>query len=104
MHRIFIDGLLSPVTINLEVALRYLRYVLEPRVMWTDAVCINQGDIEERGSQVLHMGSVYSGVSRVVAWLGEDYEDSDLAFDAFSRLYQEMKMNTGILKRTPPFP
>lgn len=70
MRQIFIDGVASLVTMNLEVALRYLRHVSEKRVMWIDAICINQRDIEERGS-VMHMGSVYSGASRVIAWLGE---------------------------------
>lgn len=34
----------------------------------------------------MHMGSVYSRASRVVVWLGEEYEDSDLAFDSFEAL------------------
>ncbi|CAG8958801.1 hypothetical protein HYFRA_00011752 [Hymenoscyphus fraxineus] len=86
MREVFIDGVLSSVTINLEVALRYLRYKSEPRVMWIDAICINQKDNDERGSQVMHMGSVYSMASRVVAWLGGEHDDSDLAFDAFQAL------------------
>ncbi|CAG8983142.1 hypothetical protein HYALB_00004585 [Hymenoscyphus albidus] len=86
MREVLIDGVLSSVTINLEVALRYLRYKPEPRVMWIDAICINQKDLDERGSQVMHVGSVYSMASRVVAWLGEEYEDSNLAFDAFGAL------------------
>lgn len=41
MRGIFVDGVPSSVTINLEVALRYLRDTSEPRVMWIDAVYIN---------------------------------------------------------------
>ncbi|KAF7914568.1 uncharacterized protein EAF01_000974 [Botrytis porri] len=39
-----------PVTTNLESALRYLRYRDLPRVLWIDAICINQEDIPERDS------------------------------------------------------
>ncbi|KAK4985167.1 hypothetical protein LTR66_008260 [Elasticomyces elasticus] len=38
---------------------------------WVDAVCINQGDIEERARQVVVMDQIYSGASTVIAWLGE---------------------------------
>ncbi|KAK6596611.1 ankyrin and HET domain-containing protein [Botrytis cinerea] len=42
-----------------------------PRVLWIDAICINQEDIPERNSQVKYMGTIYSKSSIVLAWLGE---------------------------------
>lgn len=105
-HRqIFIDGRPSLITSNLEVALRYLRHTSQPRVMWIDAICINQGDIPERNTQVMHMGDVYSGASRVIAWLGEEDEDSKLAFDALEALpgdaqsHWDFRQNTSLDKK-----
>ncbi|KAH8601332.1 heterokaryon incompatibility protein-domain-containing protein, partial [Bisporella sp. PMI_857] len=54
------------ITNNLHLALRYLRYPSASRVMWIDAICINQLDNEERGHQVQHMRSIYQNSTRVV--------------------------------------
>ncbi|CAM1509902.1 Fc.00g002370.m01.CDS01 [Cosmosporella sp. VM-42] len=58
------------VTENLHHALRRLRLVSEKRLVWVDAICINQNDIIERAQQVQIMGDVYRIASRVVAYLG----------------------------------
>jgi hypothetical protein len=67
--RIRLDNCLFPVRRNLLLALRALRGVTE-RILWIDALCINQEDIEERGSQVQIMGSIYAGAQCVLSWLG----------------------------------
>jgi hypothetical protein len=85
-RQIFIDGLSKRVTRNLEIALRHLRYVSRPRVLWIDAICINQKNIAERSVQVMHMGEVYTKAASVIAWLGEESNDSNLAFDALNAL------------------
>lgn len=66
------------VTTNLYAALRRLRDPDVERIIWIDAISINQEDIEERGSQVQFMASIYSFASRVIVWLGED--DNGAAF------------------------
>jgi hypothetical protein len=52
--------------------LRYLRPTRGIRLIWVDAICINQNDTVERGSQVAKMGQIYSQCSQVVVWLGSD--------------------------------
>ncbi|KAJ8115999.1 hypothetical protein OPT61_g2479 [Boeremia exigua] len=42
----------------------------EPLYWWTDAICINQEDIDEKSIQVPRMGELYSMASRVWVWLG----------------------------------
>ncbi|KAH8890584.1 HET-domain-containing protein [Thozetella sp. PMI_491] len=63
---VLMDGEIAHVTRNLEKALRRLRHHNRPRLLWADAVCINQDDKEERTSQVRLMGSIYSMADSVV--------------------------------------
>jgi hypothetical protein len=53
-------------------AIRRLRLEKETLVIWIDAVCINQDDLEERAHQVTLMTQIYSLASTVHIWLGED--------------------------------
>ncbi|KUJ08242.1 heterokaryon incompatibility, partial [Mollisia scopiformis] len=59
-----------PITRNLEVALRHLRYSVRRRVLWVDAICINQRDDEEKGRQLPRMGDIYQRARSVAIWLG----------------------------------
>ncbi|KAJ3572200.1 hypothetical protein NPX13_g5130 [Xylaria arbuscula] len=68
-------------TENLESALRNLRHHDRPRVLWIDAMCINQSNVTERNSQVQKMGLIYGRSQRVVVWLGPESEDSSDAID-----------------------
>jgi hypothetical protein len=51
------------VTVNCENALRALRHKTSPRVLWIDAICINQAtessDLKEKSNQIKLMGQVY---------------------------------------------
>jgi hypothetical protein len=62
------------ITPNLATLLRELRRrqrVTGERVwMWTDQICINQADVNERNSHVAIMGDIYERCSDVFAWLG----------------------------------
>ncbi|EEU41820.1 uncharacterized protein NECHADRAFT_54101, partial [Fusarium vanettenii 77-13-4] len=60
-----------PVTENLYAALSRLRDHSLQRVIWTDAICINQGDMKERERQVQSMAKIYAGANRVIVWLEE---------------------------------
>ncbi|KAF2802364.1 uncharacterized protein BDZ99DRAFT_401670, partial [Mytilinidion resinicola] len=55
---------------NLEEALRSLRSETTPRAIWTDAICIDQSNIQERGHQIGLMQNIHSFASNVVIWLG----------------------------------
>jgi len=82
---IMLDGHPFKVTINLQAALRSLRKS-EPRVMWIDAICINQADWAERAAQVLHLRAIYKLAKRVVAWLGEETERTKSAYQLCEEL------------------
>ncbi|KAI3318840.1 HET-domain-containing protein [Xylariaceae sp. AK1471] len=67
------------ITMSLESALLNLRLDSEPRMLWVDAICINQGDLVERGRQVVLMEQIYRNASKTVVYLGDKSADSDLA-------------------------
>jgi hypothetical protein len=56
---------------NLGAALRRLRSRLADCVLWVDALCINQGDLDERNAQVLIMADIYRSAKQVKVYLGE---------------------------------
>lgn len=50
----------------------YLRPRRGARLVWIDALCINQADNGERQTQVARMGEIYLRCMRAVVWLGDD--------------------------------
>ncbi|KAF5228421.1 hypothetical protein FAUST_11090 [Fusarium austroamericanum] len=66
---------------NLASALRQLRHPKEERIIWCDAICINQQDLAERSSQVRRMSEVYTLANRVIIWLGPETSWSTVAMN-----------------------
>ncbi|KAF5563133.1 ACB 4-hydroxyacetophenone monooxygenase [Fusarium phyllophilum] len=66
---------------NLFDALLHLRDPSIERILWIDAVCINQEDKTEKGHQVQSMAKIYAKATRVIVWLGKATSDIDQAFD-----------------------
>lgn len=70
---IFCNEVPTRLTQNLLEALRRIRHPSKPRVVWADAICINQDDNAEKGHQVAFMGQIYSRARRVLIHMaGED--------------------------------
>jgi hypothetical protein len=78
---IFIHGHSFDVTVNLRAALSHLRNHTIERILWVDAICIRQEDEEEKEKQIQSMAKIYGQANRVVVWLGEAADDSDLALE-----------------------
>ncbi|KAF5530822.1 het-domain-containing protein [Fusarium phyllophilum] len=76
---ISIDDRELPITANCHLALVQLRDSFIDRVLWADAICIDQSNIKERGKQVRIMAEVYCKARQVIVWLGEATSDSDVA-------------------------
>jgi hypothetical protein len=81
---IFIQSLRFDITKNLHAALLQLRNHTIERVMWVDAICIDQENLEEKAEQVQIMARIYGQANRVIVWLGEAAENSDKALDKIS--------------------
>lgn len=48
-----------------------------PLLIWTDALCINQKDVQEKAQQIPRMGTIYSQAMEVLVWLGMEPELQD---------------------------
>lgn len=71
-----VDGVELRVPNSLELCLRQLRTQLRHpeyspvRALWTDSICIDQANLEERAVQVANMGTIYRRCSLMHIWLG----------------------------------
>jgi hypothetical protein len=74
---ITVDNQNLHITQNLYTVLLRLQDHSCPRVIWVDAICINQGNNREKEDQIPLMAEIYAKSSRVVVWLGEAEDDSD---------------------------
>ncbi|KAH7070389.1 ankyrin repeat-containing domain protein, partial [Paraphoma chrysanthemicola] len=68
--QIILNGERFMLTENLYSALQSLRFEDKDRILWIDAICIDQSHIAERNHQVSHMASIYRDADRVLFWLG----------------------------------
>jgi hypothetical protein len=59
---------------GLAIVLTRLRRANETRIVWADALCIDQSNNEEKSRQVPIVGSIYSMAKRTVVWLGNGDE------------------------------
>ena len=83
---------LVPVTPNLKEALiRHTQLAQDysfPGLLWVDAICINQDDLEEKSSQLSLMKDIYAQARATSVSLGRASRHSLKAFEAISRLSQ----------------
>lgn len=72
--RIFLGNAWTPfaITSNCAAALRRLRSSGSTRVIWIDAICIDQANNGERSHQVSMMRDIYSRAESVAIYLGGD--------------------------------
>lgn len=65
-----IDGKPFLIRRNLAAFLRYASRYLANRLLWIDAICINQENVLERNHQVRQMIDIYKSAELVLTWLG----------------------------------
>ncbi|KAK7183183.1 heterokaryon incompatibility [Paraphaeosphaeria sporulosa] len=66
---IVLDGKILKITDNLYSALMAFSRPYGVRVLWADAICINQTDTTEKSQQVALMAEIYSKANLVQVWL-----------------------------------
>ncbi|MCJ1249510.1 hypothetical protein MMC30_006735 [Trapelia coarctata] len=77
------------ITNNLHTALQYLRYVDKERILWVDAICIDQTNNAEKSKQIPLMAKIYGIASNVLVWLGPADSATDKAFDLMDDMYRD---------------
>jgi ankyrin repeat protein len=92
--KIAVNGSIMHVTSNLYTALQHLRFEDQDRILWIDAICIDQDNVREKRHQVQQMSLIYKEAEQVVIWLGQGNQESDLVMDFMKRL-QENNVNVG---------
>jgi hypothetical protein len=75
------DNAELPITENLYTALIHLRHRQFPRILWVDAVCIDQGNQQEKEHQIQLMPAIYTEARIVIVWLGDAQDDGGKALD-----------------------
>lgn len=70
------------ITQNLHDALVQLRYRDFARLLWVDAICINQSDDREKESQIPMMGEIFAKAKSVLVWLGPATDHSTELLDS----------------------
>ena len=64
------------------------------RVLWIDAICINQADIAERADQVQMMGEIYRRCESCLVWLGDHDESVTSAMSSLKLILDDMTKRT----------
>lgn len=95
-ERIEVDNRLFPITTNLACALKSFRQPDTERILWADAICINQKDVQEKSQQVAMMARIYQKARRVLIWLGESCEKSQRAMEGYRFIAGMMGFGAGM--------
>lgn len=79
-----------PMSQNLFAALRQIcddqsKTGYSRKILWVDAICINQSDNVEKSHQVLLMRDIYSYANTVFAWIGVPDHLSAIAFETLEK-------------------
>ena len=85
------------VPISAVEALRQFRLHDRDRLLWIDAVCINQSDIDERSSQVAMMGDIYTSSAQTLVYMNTDADTFRVkkAFELMERIREGFLQQEG---------
>ncbi|KAK2601524.1 hypothetical protein QQS21_004909 [Conoideocrella luteorostrata] len=86
---------------NLATALKYVRYEDRPRVLWIDAICIDQSNTQERSQQVAIMGDIYGMARQVVVWIGTESDDSTFALELLEHIGSKVEVDWSTITMRP---
>jgi hypothetical protein len=92
-----LNGHSTLVPASSEAALRRMRLSDQPRVLWIDAICIDQSSTEERNAQVAIMSTIYRAGRHNLVYLGEDDGLADRGVKAIQYLVNDMRAATADL-------
>ena len=91
-HSLGVDGYNLNIIGSLRSALPHLIDRATTLFLWIDAICIDQGNDEEKAVQIPLMQQIYSKTQRCLVWLGEKTPEAEFAIDAIPRISQQLKI------------
>jgi hypothetical protein len=91
---VFLQGQKLEVPASAVAALKRIRYRDKARIVWIDAICINQQDTDERNSQVSLMCDIYSHATTNLIWPGEEDGSSEEVLEMIQALFDEAQLET----------
>ncbi|KAK2768523.1 hypothetical protein FQN54_000379 [Arachnomyces sp. PD_36] len=84
------EGKLLWVPRSLGDALRQFRHPSHERILWADAICINQDDDNEKSQQIRLMRDIFKRARTVLIWLGnEDAHYAESVFELSRRIFRK---------------
>ncbi|KAK0514619.1 hypothetical protein JMJ35_003236 [Cladonia borealis] len=94
-QRLFCNNSAIKITQSLFDALIHLRHSEETRMLWVDAVCIDQNNNDDKIVQLPHMKDIYQHANHVVIWLGLADESTNGALDLIRRAANCLRQESG---------
>ena len=91
---IVLNGKRRKVPASSKAAIKRMRLPDTDRVLWIDALCINQADPRERGHQVGLMHKVYSNNQRNLIYLGEGSKTTARAIQTINKILESAEQET----------
>lgn len=88
-----------PIGRNLSRALKQLRDTHRVRPLWVDAICINQGNVQEKNAQIPLMRQIYENGDETIIWLGDSSSWS--AHLAFQYMLKDAIRHDRIIRSQP---
>ncbi|KAF2833859.1 hypothetical protein CC86DRAFT_389961 [Ophiobolus disseminans] len=76
------DGYTLAITPSLFTVLQRVRLSDRPRAVWADSICIDQGNLVEKGHQVALMGKIYRAAKSVLIYVGADDDNQGAALSS----------------------
>ncbi|KAJ3570176.1 hypothetical protein NPX13_g5817 [Xylaria arbuscula] len=91
---------------NLYQAIKRIRQPSTSQMLWADALCINQNDVQERTQQVQKMSLIFKNAFRLVVWLGgndrsPEHDTHSMAFLGICRIINGWRKRNGRSARIP---
>ncbi|PGH35754.1 hypothetical protein GX50_01467 [[Emmonsia] crescens] len=87
---------------NLRTGLKRLRFTDRRRLLWVDAICIDQDNRQERSQQVSLMRDIYRNAQRALIWIGEEKEHTGAAFEVIPELAENWVAQGSQDDKRPP--
>ncbi|KAI1118674.1 ankyrin repeat-containing domain protein [Nemania sp. NC0429] len=85
-----IDGRRLPITFNLNLILHDLRRPETDRILWVDAICIDQSNEVEKAHQVQQMRDIFGSAERVLFCISRPTDWTDFLMESLEKLQEKL--------------